>query len=172
MCTLCLEKNHTSSIQFLGLLLPVIVIPDRVIQNVLEERRPSQRARQRKVPLWCLLDVVNEFGCSEPALLAFYVAICSRPADLSAERLEVTLALSPFLLLDGIAEFAVGEFDPQSFHRCQICRRDVLHVGEVHEIPTLRLRSRKLNQRVTSELRFLCRRMIVKQNSCNGCKKR
>jgi len=102
--------------------------------------------------LWRLFDIVDELGRTEPALLSLDLSVFRRPANFPAKRFEVSLALSPLFLLDGISEFAVRELIPQPFHRRKVRRRNVLHVGKVHEIPTFRLRTRQLDQSVASEL--------------------
>ena len=102
--------------------------------------------------LGCLFGVVSKLGRSEPSLLAFNFAVLRSPPNLSAKHFKVTFGLLPLALLDRVAKLSVGKLEPQAFHGCQVCTRDVLHICEINKVASLGFGARNFNQSVTSEL--------------------
>jgi hypothetical protein len=90
----------TVSRLFFGFIHPVLIIPDWMIQKLLEQRCPSQSTCERQVTFRGLFYVVDKLRSAEPALLPLGLAVVGSPANLSAKCLKVTLALSPLFLKD------------------------------------------------------------------------
>jgi len=82
----------------LRLLLPVVVVPHRVLQELFQQRCPPQCTSERQVSFWRLLHIIGKFGSTKPTFLPFNLAIRCTPSNLSAKRFKVALALSPFFL--------------------------------------------------------------------------
>ena len=148
-CSACVDVIYIANLRFV---FPIVIFPNRVVQEILQQRGPSEGTGQRQVALWCLLDIINEFRCPEPTQLAFDFSVLSVPANLSAEDFKVSLALTPLFLLDRVTELASAELKPESFNGGQICVGDVLHVSEIDEITSLFLSTRDNNKGITSEL--------------------
>mmetsp|Transcript_56993 Transcript_56993/g.121003 ORF Transcript_56993/g.121003 Transcript_56993/m.121003 type:complete len:295 (+) Transcript_56993:245-1129(+) len=138
--------------RLLRLLLPLVVVPDGMLHQLLDQARAPQRARQRQVSLGGLLHVVDELGRAEPALLALDFAVLRVPPDLSAEYLEVLLALTVLSLLHAVTELAPRKLVPQALDGREVRGGDALHLGEVDEVPSLLLGTGEDDERVAGEL--------------------
>ena len=66
------------------LLLPVIVVPDRMVQKLLDQRSTPQGAGKGKVSLGRLLYIISELGGTEPTLLSLNFTILGSPSNLFA----------------------------------------------------------------------------------------
>lgn len=98
------QKSASIKINRLRLLLPVIIVPNWVLENSFQQRCSSKCAGKWHVSLWSLLDIISEFRSTEPFLLTLDFSILGRPANLTAENLKVTLGLSPLSLQVGFVE--------------------------------------------------------------------
>ena len=121
-------------------------------EQALNERRPSECARQGQVPFGRLFDTVNKFGRPKPTLLSFDFAVVCRPPDFAAKLLEITLALLPLSLLYRVTKLATREFVPQSLHRGQVGGGDILDIGEIDKVATLCFGPRDFHERVSCKL--------------------
>ena len=82
----------------LGFVLPVLIIPDWMVQQTLYQGCPSQCTCQRQMSLGCLFDVINKFWGSKPTFLSFNFSILCRPTNFTTKGFKVTLGLLPFFL--------------------------------------------------------------------------
>ena len=80
------------------LLLPVIIVPDRVVQKLLDQRSTPQGAGKGKVSLGRLLNIIRELGGTEPTLLSLNFTVLSSPSNLFAPKLKVSLRSLPYAL--------------------------------------------------------------------------
>jgi hypothetical protein len=151
----CMKHVINSCLWFLH---PVIILPDWVCQKKLDQGRPPQSTGQRQVSLRRLLDIVNEFGSTKPALLAFHVAVLRGPSNLLAKDFEIALGLSPLFLLDRVAELAARKLEPQPFDRSHIRVGNSLHVSKVHKGTALCFGAGKLDQSISCELCIVAKR--------------
>ena len=144
---ICLYK-----IQCLRLLHPVLVFPDGVVQEVLDQRSPPQSAGQGQVALGRFLDIICELRSSKPALFAFHFTIRRSPANLTAENFKVSLGLSPLFLLNRVSKLTLGELLPKSLNCRQVSVWDILNISKVNKIAALGLCARDFNESIASEL--------------------
>jgi hypothetical protein len=136
----------------LGLLLPVVIIKDGVLEKLFDKRCTSQSTCEWQVSLGGLFDVVSELGSTKPTLLALIFPILLGPANFSAKKFKVSLGLSVLFLLDRVSKLAARELAPQSLDRRQISRGNVLYFSEINKSTSQGLGSRQFNQRITCKL--------------------
>ena len=80
------------------LVLPVIILPDGMVQKLLDQRSSPQGAGKRKVSLGRLLYIIGEFGGTEPTLLSLNFTILGGPSNLFAKQFKVSLWSLPYAL--------------------------------------------------------------------------
>ena len=136
----------------LGLLLPIVIIKDRVFEKLFNKRCPSQSTCEWQVTLGRLFDVVSEFGSTKPTLLALILPILLGPANFSAKKFKVSLGLPVLFLLDRVSKLATRELAPQSLDRRQISGGDVLYFSEINKGASQGLGSRQYNQCIACKL--------------------
>jgi hypothetical protein len=165
-----LAENRTS-VKNLALcfLLPVLIVPNGMVQNILEQGSPPQGTGQGQVSFWCLFDIISEFRCPEPSFFAFHFTICRGPAHLFAKSFKVFLRLSPFFLLHRVTKLTTRKLVPQSFDRSQISIWNVLDIGKVYKGAPLGTSAGNGDESVACELEkkpsffFKCKKQRVRE---------
>jgi hypothetical protein len=69
-----------------------------MIQEILDQRGPSQSRGQGQMSFRCFLDIINKFRSTKPTLLAFDIPILGIPSDFAAKDFKVVLGLTHFFL--------------------------------------------------------------------------
>jgi hypothetical protein len=136
----------------LWLLHPILIVPNRMSQEVLDERRPSQCTRQWQMALRSLFHVVDKLGRTKPTLFSFHFAVGCCPPNFATKLFKVPLGLLPFAFLYGEAKFATRKLAPKTLDGCQVCIGDVLDIGKVDKVAAFGLGPRNHNESITGKL--------------------
>lgn len=132
--------------------LPIIVVPNRMVKKIFQQRCPSESTCQWQMPFWRLVDMVNKLGRTKPSFFAFDFAVLRCPANLTAKLFKISFALFPLSFLHRETKFTPRKFVPESLNGGQIFAWNIFDIGKVHKITPFGFGPGNRNESVAGEL--------------------
>ena len=83
---------------------PIIIIPNRMFQQLLNQTSSPQSTCQWQMSLRCLFYIVYEFRSAKPTFLPLHFTVFGCPSNFCTECLKIFFALSIFFLCPSYIE--------------------------------------------------------------------